>query len=317
MDRNTVCVAAAAAAGGLCACAASASAHGGPDAAAAALPEPKPELKPDSGAQAEPDPEPEPQLPRVLEAAGAYYDSDFAWEDVVEAGQIAVAAHGPFLPVETKTELLQSAATSWDEFYSKHGRRFFKPRAYLLHCFPELAPLAAPAAAVGRRRQLVIEVGCGAGDTAFSLLQLNPDLTVYASDFSATAVETMRANPLYAQYEAEGRLRGFVWDLTREDYCPPELAPALGRADAVVCVFCLSAILPSLHTSVARRLVRMLRPGGVVCFRDYGLYDMSQLRYGRTLRDESRTANHARLIFTYNFEAPYCANSRALEKNHN
>ena len=100
-------------------------------------------------------------------------------------------------------------------------------------------------------------------------------------------------------------------------YCPPELAPALGRADAVVCVFCLSAILPSLHTSVARRLVRMLRPGGVVCFRDYGLYDMSQLRYGRTLRDESRTANHARLIFTYNFEAPYCANSRALEKMHN
>ena len=66
----------------------------------------------------------------------------------------------------------------------QHGGRFFKPRHYLLHCFPELA-------APGRRT--VLEVGCGAGDTAFSLLELNPDLTVLACDFSATAVATVRA----------------------------------------------------------------------------------------------------------------------------
>ena len=65
----------------------------------------------------------------------------------------------------------------------RHGGRFFKPRHYLLHCFPELA-------APGRRT--VLEVGCGAGDTAFSLLELNPDLTVLACDFSATAVATVR-----------------------------------------------------------------------------------------------------------------------------
>ena len=42
-----------------------------------------------------------------------------------------------------------------------------------------------------------LQVGCGAGNTVFPLLQLNPQLRVYASDFSPTAVELVKAHPAY------------------------------------------------------------------------------------------------------------------------
>ena len=116
-----------------------------------------------------------------------------------------------------------------DQFYQKHGRRFFKPRSYLLHAFPELA--AQPNA---ETPQVVIEVGCGAGDTAFSLLQLNPGLTVYASDFSPYAVQTMRASPLFAKYAAEGRCKAFVWDLTSATV-PDELAGVVRTQRTLAC----------------------------------------------------------------------------------
>jgi methyltransferase-like protein 6 len=125
----------------------------------------------------------------------------------------------------------------------------------------------------------VLEVGCGAGDTAFSLLELNPSLDVLACDFSATGVETTKADPLYAKHHAAGRCKAFVWDLTVPDL-PQEIAGLAGKIDAVVAVFVMSAIAPSQHSGVAERLVNLLRPGsGVALVRDYGLYDLSQVRY--------------------------------------
>ena len=41
------------------------------------------------------------------------------------------------------------------------------------------------------------------------------------------------------------------------------------------------------HEATVRRLARFLRPGGMILFRDYGRYDMAQLRFkpGRCLED--------------------------------
>jgi hypothetical protein len=55
--------------------------------------------------------------------------------------------------------------------------------------------------------------------------------------------------------------------------------PAAGaRADAVLLVFTLGALREGAMPAVLRAAFAALRPGGVLCFRDHGLYDITQLR---------------------------------------
>lgn len=53
---------------------------------------------------------------------------------------------------------------------------------------------------------------------------------------------------------------------------------AAGRMDAVLLTFLASAVHPEQHAALVRRAAAALRPGGVLLFRDYGLYDLAQLR---------------------------------------
>ena len=47
------------------------------------------------------------------------------------------------------------------------------------------------------RRRTVFEIGCGAGNTVFPLIQEDPSLFVYAADFSKTAVDVVKACMLF------------------------------------------------------------------------------------------------------------------------
>lgn len=57
-------------------------------------------------------------------------------------------------------------------------------------------------------------MGCGAGNTVFPLLELNPAARVYACDFAESGVALVRAHPAYAPAAAQGRLHAFVADIT-------------------------------------------------------------------------------------------------------
>jgi 2-polyprenyl-3-methyl-5-hydroxy-6-metoxy-1,4-benzoquinol methylase len=45
---------------------------------------------------------------------------------------------------------------------------------------------------------LLLQVGCGAGNTVYPLLEVNPELRVYACDFSPKAVQLVQAHPGYS-----------------------------------------------------------------------------------------------------------------------
>lgn len=82
----------------------------------------------------------------------------------------------------------RDAAKHWDKFYRQNADRFYKDRHYLDREFPELA----------HGPHVLLEVGCGAGNTAFPALEANPELMVHACDFSPIAISIVRAHPQYA-----------------------------------------------------------------------------------------------------------------------
>ena len=271
--------------------------------------EPQPQPKAEAVAAGTQDPL-KPAAKRVV----AYFDSDFEWETVEAVGAEAVKrqqAEHAGVSVEAAAELESSAATHWDVFYGKHRAGFFKDRHYLLKAFPELAPLedhvsdrvgdlptgeptdqpgndeqsdAVQSEGTGGVRR-VLEVGCGAGNTLITLLRLNPELEMaMGCDFAPQAVEATIGRTEWAGASCGGkRAAAFVWDVADlSSPLPPVLAAEIERGgglDAIVCIFVLSAIAPELHAAVARRLSSLLRVGGHMLFRDYGRWDMSQLRY--------------------------------------
>ncbi|XP_078079874.1 tRNA N(3)-cytidine methyltransferase METTL2B-like isoform X1 [Mustelus asterias] len=120
----------------------------------------------------------------------------------------------------------------------------------------------------------ILEVGCGVGNTVFPILQTNndPGLFVYCCDFSSAAVELVKLNPGYDP----SRCLAFVHDLcdTQANYPMPNES-----LDIIILIFVLSAIHPDKMQAVIKRLSQLLKPGGMILFRDYGRYDMAQLRF--------------------------------------
>lgn len=179
------------------------------------------------------------------------------------------------LSLEEAEEFHASPASYWDTFYSAHENRFFKDRKWLHLEFPELVE----ATLGGAGERTILEVGCGAGNTVFPLLEINRNdkLKIHACDYSAEAVSVVKTNPLYNCPPGGAKCFSTVWDLSSPHQVPDGLSS--GSVDIIVLIFVFSALHPREWSQAVSNIKNLLKPNGIVLFRDYGRYDLPQLRF--------------------------------------
>lgn len=219
---------------------------------------------------------------RLLKDDADIWDHN-AWDHVVPPVEhYEAVAETLARQAETKLSLEEAEsfhakpAGYWDVFYSAHENRFFKDRKWLHLEFPEL--VEATQADAGEKT--VLEVGCGAGNTVFPLLEINqnPKLSIHACDYSAEAVGVVHSNPLYTAPPGGAKCVSTVWDLSSSSELPTGLQP--GSVDIIVLIFVLSALHPREWQQAVQNIKTLLKPKtGIVLFRDYGRYDLPQLRF--------------------------------------
>lgn len=173
-------------------------------------------------------------------------------------------------------KLEQEARKNWDLFYKRNTTKFFKDRHWTTREFLELLDegVSSSSSDESEPKKRLLEIGCGVGNLVFPLIEENHHkrFFIYAMDFSPRAIEIVKQNPLFS----EEHMAAFACDITNEDVFST-IAPA--SIDLITLVFVLSAIHPGKFEAVVANMWRLLKPGGVVLFRDYGLYDMAQLRF--------------------------------------
>lgn len=164
----------------------------------------------------------------------------------------------------------ERANEHWDKFYGNHEEGFFKDRKWIKLEFPEL--IACTGAEAGPK--VIADLGCAVGNTVYPLLRmnLNSSLRIHALDFSAEAIRIVRDN---AEFEGE-TITAAVWDMADPRGPPAEIED--GSVDIVVLIFAFSALSPKQWPQAMQNLHRMLKSGGLLLLRDYGRYDLTQLR---------------------------------------
>jgi tRNAThr (cytosine32-N3)-methyltransferase len=204
------------------------------------------------------------------------------WDEIKEGEaeaiidkQIASSLYGQTTPEAkgiTTDCITADAPSKWDTFYSHHERAFFKDRKWLSAEFPELF---VP-------HSKVLELGCGAGNTILPLSVARAEIDMegsytagpllHACDFAPKAVELVRSHQ-----DCDPRhLHVFLHDLAQDDLFE-DVAPC--SIDTVIAIFVLSALDPLRLPFAFKKIFKVLAPGGRLLFRDYGRYDMTQLRF--------------------------------------
>ncbi|XP_078427730.1 S-adenosyl-L-methionine-dependent methyltransferases superfamily protein [Wolffia australiana] len=164
-----------------------------------------------------------------------------------------------------KDKYERDAKKYWDKFYKRHEDKFFKDRHYLdkeWGCHFRVQ---------SGRKTVVLEAGCGTGNTIFPLASTFSDIFIHGCDFSERAVDLVKAHKDYR----EDRMNAFVCDLTADDLSD-KIKPS--SVDVVTLVFMLSSVSPEKMPLVVQNIRKVLRPNGRVLLRDYAAGDLAQER---------------------------------------
>ncbi|KAL6933345.1 hypothetical protein ACO0R3_002449 [Hanseniaspora guilliermondii] len=175
--------------------------------------------------------------------------------------------------VQNKEKYLgETAYKHWDSFYSQHKENFFKDRKWLAIEFPILSEIIEPEYGPVK----VLEVGCGVGNTFNCILKdnKNPDLKIHASDYSYTAIDLIKQSEFYKEEHEKGTVDAARWDITDSNLPVEE-----GTVDIIIMIFVFSALEPEQWKDAIDNASRLLKKGGKILFRDYGRYDLAQIRF--------------------------------------
>lgn len=162
-----------------------------------------------------------------------------------------------------KEKYERDAKKYWDVFYKRHQDRFFKDRHYLDKEWGHFFSKA--------EEKVILEVGCGAGNTIFPLAATYPGIFIHACDFSPRAVELVKA---HKDFNKE-KINAFACDLTSEDLLK-HISPS--SVDIVTMIFVLSAVSPEKMSLVLQNIKKIMKPNAYVLFRDYATGDLAQER---------------------------------------
>eukprot|EP01060_Flectonema_neradi_P007495 TRINITY_DN1522_c9_g1_i1.p1 TRINITY_DN1522_c9_g1~~TRINITY_DN1522_c9_g1_i1.p1 ORF type:complete len:285 (+),score=39.03 TRINITY_DN1522_c9_g1_i1:70-924(+) len=184
--------------------------------------------------------------------------TDFEYEDHAEDMSKVIQFSGIYEGDSGKDA--EENEKRWEKHYTQSGSHF-PIKNYLVKAFPELL--------TGKDEKNVLECGCGTGSAILPVVNIRKNDHFYAFDISKTAVARLQTNPIFADHFA------FVWDITLP------LAVKLPKFDHILLIFVLSAVHPTIQQRVLQVLSDLLESGGTILFRDYGMYDDSQMRFHR------------------------------------
>uniref|UniRef100_A0A6B2LST4 Methyltransferase type 12 domain-containing protein n=1 Tax=Arcella intermedia TaxID=1963864 RepID=A0A6B2LST4_9EUKA len=81
---------------------------------------------------------------------------------------------------QTREKYEKETSEMWDQFYSVNKQKFFKDRSYISKEISELSGVGS----IPGTNPVVLEAGCGVGNSLIPLLRINTDKFFYAFDCS-------------------------------------------------------------------------------------------------------------------------------------
>lgn len=161
------------------------------------------------------------------------------------------------------------AGRNWDIFYKNNTTNFYKDRHYLLREFNELS--SALAAATPENKVTLLDLGCGVGNAFWPMVEHHAaNVKIQCCDFSKKAVSFINEHKLYNSEFIDNQ----VCDIVNN-----EIPFEKETAHFSWLIFVLSAIAPTNFDSVAAKIHAHLAPDSYFYFRDYGRYDLAQMRF--------------------------------------
>lgn len=141
----------------------------------------------------------------------------------------------------------------------------------------------------------MLEVGCGYGCSLFPLLYAFPAISTYfATDFCPEALRILQENERYVP----ARVVTHQWDVTTS--APATLIES--SPSAVLAIFALSAVHPSLHELCFENIANVLTQDGHLLFRDYGITDATMYRHAVCYEDCLLERSDGTLAYYFSLE---------------